>query len=300
VPRFFLVDAFTDRPLCGNPAVIVTGGEALADRTMRDIAAELRMEAGFVLPPATPAGQRRMRFFTPGGEVDVSGHVTVAAYAALSPPAGREALETRAGLLDVDLEGEPGRPPWVTLGLGRPSFGPALDRREVLGALRAAPVALAPGAAPRVVTCGVPLGVCAIEDARSLAALRPDMGKLAALSRKRGMLGLVAFARPGLHPQSALTVRFFFPAVGPEEDIVSGAALAAACAFAVRERLLACVGEATFQTDQGHSLGRPNQAHVLVRTEAGQLADVRVRGRGVVVASGELHGLTGGVPPSTP
>ena len=85
-----------------------------------------------------------------------------------------------------------------------------------------------------------------------------------------------------------MTVRFFFPAVGPEEDIVSGAALAAACAFGVRERLLTCVGEATFQTDQGHSLGRPNQAQVIVRAEAGQIAEIRVRGRGVVVARGEL------------
>jgi hypothetical protein len=73
-----------------------------------------------------------------------------------------------------------------------------------------------------------------------------------------------------------------------DEDVVSGAALAAVCAYAVRERLLACVGDATFQTDQGHALGRPNKAQVTVRAEAGQIADIKVRGRGVVVASGEF------------
>jgi trans-2,3-dihydro-3-hydroxyanthranilate isomerase len=289
VPRFFVVDAFTDRPMCGNPAVIVLDGGHLGDRAMRDVAAEFRMEAGFVLPASNPGERRRrMRFFTPAGEVDVSGHVTVAAYAALEAASGREVLETRAGDLEVEIEATAGQAPWVTLGLGKPIFGAALDRREVLAALRATAAVLG-SAAPRVITCGVPLAVCAVEDARVLAALRPDMQKLAAFSRQRGILGLVVFARPGLHPASALTVRFFFPAVGPEEDIVSGAALAAACAFGVKERLLTCVGETVFQTDQGHSLGRPNQAHVIVRAEAGQLAEIRVKGRGVVVATGEIR-----------
>jgi PhzF family phenazine biosynthesis protein len=110
--------------------------------------------------------------------------------------------------------------------------------------------------------------------------------RLAALSRRRGILGLALFAQPGLHPKSALTARFFFPAVGPDEDVVSGAAVAAICAYGVRERLLACVGETTFQTDQGHALGRPTRAHVSVRTESGQLANLRVRGRGTVSAHG--------------
>ena len=50
--ELFVVDAFSDRPFCGNPAVIVPDAEGLSDRAMQALAAELRMEAGFVLPAA--------------------------------------------------------------------------------------------------------------------------------------------------------------------------------------------------------------------------------------------------------
>jgi PhzF family phenazine biosynthesis protein len=295
---FYVVDAFSDRPFRGNPAVIVPDAEDLSDRAMQAVAAELRMESGFVLPPTTPGADLRIRFFSPHAEVDVSGHVTVAAYAALQaagklpkegPGPHRVQQETRAGLMPVELapDGD-AQGPWVTLDFGKPAFGAALDRGEVMEALRVGAASLSPGPSPRSVTCGVSLAVAAMADPGALAACVPDMARLAALSRRRGVLGIVAFAQPGLHPQSALTARFFFPAVGPDEDPVSGAALAAVCAYGVRERLLTCVGEAMFQTDQGHSLGRPNRANVIVTTQSGQIASLRVRGRGVIVMKGEF------------
>jgi PhzF family phenazine biosynthesis protein len=258
------------------------------------------MEAGFVLPPSTTDADLRLRFFSPHAEVDVSGHVTVAAYAALQAAgalsgatAGTERVrqQSRAGVLPVELLREPDAGPWVTLDFGRPSFGPQVDRLEVAKALRVNEDALILRTNPRVVTCGVPLIVVAMADSTALHAAAPDMAHLAALSRRRGVLGVVAFARPGLAPGSAMTARFFFPVVGPDEDPVSGAALAASVAYAVRERQLATVGETVFQTDQGHTLGRPNRAQVIVQTEAGQVANLKVRGRGVVVASGEFTPL---------
>lgn len=297
--ELFVVDAFSDRPFGGNPAVIVPEAEGLSERAMQALAAELRMEAGFILKPSSGEADLRMRFFSPGAEVDVSGHVTVAAFAALQAAgklagdgaARRVRLESRAGVMPVDLTLEGDAGPWVSLDLGRPTFGAAIERAELLEAMRVGAGALSPGPAPRIVTSGVALGVVQMADAAALAATLPDMAKLAALSRRRGMLGVVAFASPGLHPQSAITARFFFPAVGPDEDPVSGAALAAVVAYAVRERLLPCVGEATFQTDQGHSLGRPSRAHVRVTTEAGHIDSVSVRGRGAVVMRGQFEPL---------
>jgi PhzF family phenazine biosynthesis protein len=290
---FYIVDAFSDRPFGGNPAVVVTEADGLSDAAMRALAAELRMEAGFVLPP-TAGGDLRLRFFSAGGELDLSGHVTIAAYAALAaagrlPSGPLVRQESRAGVLEVALEADDAAAPWVTLDVGRPRFGAALERKEVADALRVGDAALAPGLAPRVVTCGVPIGVAGMADPPALQAATPDLVRLAALSRRRGILGLALFAQPGLHPRSALTARFFFPAVGPDEDVVSGAAVAAICAYGVRERLLTCVGEATFQTDQGHALGRPTRAHVSVRTEGGQLANLKVRGRGAVSAQGTFQ-----------
>lgn len=297
--RFFVVDAFSERPFGGNPAVIVPEADGMSDKAMAKLAAELRMEAGFVLKPTFPDADIRIRFFSPGGEVDVSGHVTIAAYTALARagklPRGSRTVrqQSRAGVLPVELvdeEGPAGAGPWVTLDFGRPSFGTALDRTEVRETLRCDDGALVPGA-PRIVTAGVALAVVALTSPSVLNRVVPDMLKLAAMSRRRGVLGIAAFARPGLTPGAALAARFFFPVVGPDEDVVSGAALAAIVAHAVRERQLACVREAEFLTDQGQTLGRPNRAKVTVRTEAGHVASVRVRGRGCLVAEGQLHGV---------
>lgn len=293
--RFYIVDAFSDKPFRGNPAVVVPDAEGLSDRAMQALAAELRMEAGFVLEATTADADLRMRFFSPHAEVDVSGHVTVAAYAALkaagklpSNGAGRIRQQARGGVLPVDLAPNGENGPWVTLDFGKPAFGSAVERREVADSLRVPDTALLEGRSPRLVTCGVTLAVAAMSDLTALESMTPDMVKLAAFSRRRGCLGIVCFAQPGVEPRSALAARFFFPVVGPDEDAVSGAALAAICAYGVRERQLVCVGETQFQTDQGHSLGRPNRAHVIVRAEAGQIASIRVRGQGVVVASGEF------------
>jgi PhzF family phenazine biosynthesis protein len=298
--RFYIIDAFTDRPFRGNPAVVVPDASGLSDYAMQRLAAELRMEAGFVLPPSATGAQIRLRFFSPGAEQNVSGHVTVAAYAALaadghSLPAGlapgaRRLVrqESRAGVLPVELYGGADGTPEVVLSFGKPAFGAAVDRQEVEAALRLKPGALQQQPAPRMVTAGVAMAVASLDGLSILHRVVPDMPRVTTLSRKLGLVGLVAYARPGVDPHSALAARFFFPAVGPDEDIVSGASLAAIIAYAVRERQLTCIGEQTYQTDQGHALGRPNRAQVTVHTENGVIADVRVRGRGAVVARGEF------------
>lgn len=295
--RFYIVDAFSDRPFAGNPAVIVPDAAGLSDRAMQALASELRMEAGFVFPPNGDDADLRLRFFSPHAEVAVSGHVTVATYAALHAagtlPRAKPKIrqQSRAGVLPVELTPDADGTPWVTLDFGRPVFGATVDRAEVHEALRVNADALIIRTAPRIVTCGVSLCVVAMADSTALHNVVPDMAKVAAFSRRRGVLGIVAFARPGLHPESAITARFFFPVVGPDEDPVSGAALAASIAYAVRERQIAVVGETTLWTDQGHNLGRPNRAQVTLRPESGGLSNIRVRGRGVIVASGEFTPL---------
>jgi trans-2,3-dihydro-3-hydroxyanthranilate isomerase len=276
---FFVVDAFADRPFGGNPALVVPDAAEVSEGAMRALAAELRMEAGYILPPTGDA-DLRLRFFSPTAELDFSAHVTIAAFTALGGPARRVRQESRAGVHEIEVDAG-----GVTIDIGRPRFGPALDRKETADALRVGVGALAP-LAPRVVTCGIGVAVVGMADPQSLMAAVPDMARLAAFSRRRGVLGIAAFAQPGVHPRSALTARFFFPAVGPDEDVLSGAAVAAICAYGVRERTLTCVGEATFQTDSGHALGRPTRAHVTVATEAGQLARLRVRGSGVISLRG--------------
>lgn len=70
------VDAFTDRPLSGNPAAVLVLEKAASDRWMQQVAAEMNLsETAFLVPQADGFG---LRWFTPAVEVNLCGHATLA------------------------------------------------------------------------------------------------------------------------------------------------------------------------------------------------------------------------------
>lgn len=72
----YIVDAFTDKVFSGNPAAICILDEWLSDETMISIAKENNLsETAF----AVKEGELyHLRWFTPGGEIDLCGHATLA------------------------------------------------------------------------------------------------------------------------------------------------------------------------------------------------------------------------------
>lgn len=103
--KLWQVDAFTDKPLEGNPAAIVPLEEWLDDSLMQRIANENNLaETAFFVRLA--AGQYRLRWFTPESEVDLCGHATLASawllFEELAPELKRVDFETRAGILTVE------------------------------------------------------------------------------------------------------------------------------------------------------------------------------------------------------
>ena len=72
----YIVDAFTDRVFSGNPAAICILNEWLSDEMMMSIAKENNLsETAF----AVKEGEiYHLRWFTPGGEIDLCGHATLA------------------------------------------------------------------------------------------------------------------------------------------------------------------------------------------------------------------------------
>ncbi len=75
---FKQVDVFTDQPYFGNPLAVVLDGSGLDDAAMQRFARWTNLsETTFVLPPADPAADYRVRIFTPGGELPFAGHPTL-------------------------------------------------------------------------------------------------------------------------------------------------------------------------------------------------------------------------------
>ena len=78
----FHYDAFTNKPNMGNPAGIVLDADGLTEEEMQRIAEKVGFnETTFVL--SSEVGDIRMRYFTPGFEMDLCGHGTVGTIFAL-------------------------------------------------------------------------------------------------------------------------------------------------------------------------------------------------------------------------
>ena len=103
----YTVDAFTNEVFHGNPAAVCILPEWLQDDVMRKIAEENNLsETAF----AVKEGARyRLRWFTPGGEIDLCGHATLAtAFVLLSfyePEKDRIVFSTLSGDLTVVKKG---------------------------------------------------------------------------------------------------------------------------------------------------------------------------------------------------
>ena len=79
----YIVDAFTDKVFSGNPAAICILDEWLSDEIMLSIAKENNLsETAFAIKQATKdsvnAIHYKLRWFTPGGEIELCGHATLA------------------------------------------------------------------------------------------------------------------------------------------------------------------------------------------------------------------------------
>lgn len=104
----YQVDAFSSRLFAGNPAAVCPLEQWLPDDVMQAVAAENNLaETAFFVPEN---GSYGLRWFTPGVEIDLCGHATLAsAYVILNKLSkGRDTVsfQTRSGELTVRRNGD--------------------------------------------------------------------------------------------------------------------------------------------------------------------------------------------------
>lgn len=214
----FIIDAFTDRPLSGNPAAVCPLEEWLPADQMQAIAAEMNLSETVFFAPATGTVQRGgsdhgaisydVRWFTPTREVDMIGHATLAAghlaLDRLAPEHEAARFLSPTAEITVSRHGEALRMNMPAL-VPQPVDPPA-GMEAALGARPA-----------RVLAAKHYLAV--YEDVATVAALRPDFAAVSALD-----LPAVIVTAPADAAGFDFVSRFFAPANGVPEDSVSGVA----------------------------------------------------------------------------
>lgn len=100
----YVIDAFTDKVFSGNPAAVCVMEQWLPDELLMKITCENNLsETAFAV--ATGESTYHLRWFTPGGEIDLCGHATLAtAYVItqfVQPNLTVVDFETMSGILTV-------------------------------------------------------------------------------------------------------------------------------------------------------------------------------------------------------
>ncbi len=252
--EYAVVDVFGERPYTGNPVAVVLDGEGLSTGQMQAFAAWTNLsETTFVLPPADPAADYRVRIFTPVAELPFAGHPTLGTCHAWLQARG-ERHERADGVRFVQECGA--GPVRVRTSEGRLAFAaPPLLREgpveEELIAHIAAVLNLARAAIVDAewVDNGPGWVAVMLKDAEAVLAMRPGFVDLD--------LGVVGPYPPG-SPQ-AFEVRAFFPKAGTTvEDPVTGSLNASLVPWLLRTGR----AQTPYVASQGTALGRRGRVHV--------------------------------------
>jgi PhzF family phenazine biosynthesis protein len=204
------VDAFTSKPFTGNPAAVCILDELKDDAWMQNVAREMNLsETAFLLK--RPDGYD-LRWFTPEAEVDLCGHATLASAHVLwqdghLQPGEEARFFTRSGLLLARLKPEG----WIEMDFPSEPEHLAAAPPELITALGVGP--------PVYVGRNRFDYLVEIESERELRALRPDFTLLGTIP----MRGVIVTCRSVTKDYDFVS-RFFAPAVGINEDPVTGSA----------------------------------------------------------------------------
>ena len=163
--RQYIVDAFTEEVFAGNPAAVCFPDRWPEDALMRRIAMENNLsETAFVVQEADGL---HIRWFTPGGEIDLCGHATLASayvyFQFVDPAAEQVTFQSLSGPLTVTREGS-------LLAMDFPAY--ALAPTEVTEAMAAVL-----GRRPREAWLGRDL-LCILDRAEDVTALRPEASEV--------------------------------------------------------------------------------------------------------------------------
>ena len=209
---FYQVDAFTDEVFSGNPAGVCLLEDPLEDQIMQQIAAENNLaETAFIRTDLSPY---QIRWFTPTVEVDLCGHATLAAAYVLFNQKNSDDFvrfqSLRSGELIVIKNGEQ-----LTLDFPVDQIIPIGIKNNWIEAIGTPILEAYKGRTDLILR---------VENESIVKEIQPDFASI----KKWPYVGVIVTAKGS---DVDFVSRFFGPAVGIDEDPVTGSAHTSLVAF---------------------------------------------------------------------
>ncbi|MFO6498317.1 MULTISPECIES: PhzF family phenazine biosynthesis isomerase [Bacillus] len=272
-------DAFSKLVNKGNPAGVVLDAEHLTESEMQEIAERTGYsETSFLLPSET--ADIRIRYFTPGHEMNLCGHATVASLYALYEKGGVKPgmelrIETKAGNLFIKTGDDDGEKRFfVTLEQAEPEFRPFTGNRAKLAEALGITEADFHEALPIVYgSTGIWTLLVPVKDLAACRKMKPDQAEFPAILTDMPRASVHPFCLETMHEDCHLHGRHFSsPYSGTTEDPVTGTASGVMGAYMRTYGGAYCRdGQTEFLIEQGREIGKDGKVKIAVFEKNGHM-----------------------------
>ena len=295
--KIYQIDSFTKERFKGNPAGVVVNADGLNENQMQQIARELNnSETAFLFSSKDNTCDGIIRYFTPKTEVPICGHATIAAMYAKAIEENLDScvlrMKTKIGTLPFEIIKEHGDYK-VIMTQGSFELSPTFDpntANRIVEALNLKESDLDKNCPIQIASTGHSKVMIGIKDRNKLNELSPNFYALAKLSEQIKCNGYFVFTMDSDNPYILTYGRMFAPAIGINEDPVTGNANGPLGGYLIQNKIIEHIGSLfEFTGRQGEKMDRLGEIQVKVKIENEIPTLIQIVGNAVIVFKTEIE-----------
>ena len=289
--NIFHYDAFTDKPGMGNPAGIVLDAGNLSEAQMLAVAAAIGFnETAFIMP--SDKAEFRLRFFTPGHEMDLCGHATIASLYMMKERGflgfGEIKLETRAGVLPISITEDGGR---IIVGMQQAEYQEERftgSLKDLAGSIGLSEEDLDPRFPVVYGSTGIWTLLLPVKSLEKFRYMNPHNARFPEILTPKPHSSIHPFCLQTIHPEADMHGRHFSsPFSGTVEDPVTGTASGVMGAYYQKYIRTSRENKDAILVEQGQEIGKDGT--ILVELPTKQRNTVKIFGTAVFVEEFEVE-----------
>ena len=298
--NYYIADVFTRQIFNGAQIAVFPNADGLSNQQMKLVARELNLtETVFVFHPESESTTRKMRIFSPLGEIDFAGHPIIAtAYVLgscgdinLTEAITPVVFEQNVGPIDVNISANQGKPFFVQFSRKVSSivdrFAPTDEELASFLSIQQSELDHKKYS-PRLVSCGLPYLIVPVWSYETVRNAKFNYSAWSqSIAPQTAAQEILLFAPKTPFVDSDFNARLLGPRIGIHEDPPIGSAMPAfasyLCSFEHTRK-----GTHTFAVDRGDAHSRRSVLNLEMDHKGLEQLALRVGGEAVMVAEGMM------------
>ncbi|NOQ93158.1 MAG: PhzF family phenazine biosynthesis isomerase [Methylophaga sp.] len=299
--NYYIADVFTNQLFEGAQIAVFPNADNLNPVQMEMIAKEMNLsETVFVSNPKKEKSSRRMRVFSPLGEIDFAGHPIIATAFVLGE-SGEVTLNDgitpltftqNSGDIDVNVSANNGKVSFVQFGT---KVSSVMDRFTPTIAEIADLLSISPDEidhkkySTRLVSCGFPYLIVPVWNYESVRKAKFNFNSWSlSAAPQTAAQEILLFSPKTPFKDANFNARLLGPNIGVNDDPPVGSAMPAfasyLCSFNFTQQ-----GTHTFAVDRGDDKNRRSVINIEMDNKTQSELALRIGGEAVMVAEGKMH-----------